>query len=148
MFRGGWDDNKKSQETTATPSAAKVETEKRAQKVFQLAKNGQDFKVLARNYSELPTAADGGDIGVFELEDMAPFMKDAVIDLQPGEISTLIETGSGYQFFKLLARIDSSADSFEAAKDDLREELYEQRLNEEFNEWVKELKEDAVIKRF
>ncbi len=126
----------------------KIEAEKRAQRVLELAKSGQDFKMVAKKFSELPTAAEGGDIGIFEVDDMANFMRKAIVGLKPGEISPIIETPSGYQFFKLLSLVDGNANSYETVKEDIREKLYDIKLNEEFDKWVKEMKENAVIKRF
>ncbi len=143
-----WETSTNSPKDDKDLAAQKADAQKKAQQTLQLAKDGQDFKALAKKFSELPTAADGGDIGIFELDDMAPFMRDSVKDLKPGEISEIIETTMAYQFFKLLANLDGNARPFEEVKADIREELYEMKLNNEFDEWVKELKENAVIKRF
>lgn len=130
--------------------ADKVDAKKRAERVRNLVLNGQDFRTLAQKFSELPSAADGGDLGVFQADEMAPYMQEAVLKLNPGEISEVIETPSGYQFFKLLSSQDGQIvvqASFDSVKEEIRNKLYEQELKGEFDDWVRKLKEDAYIKK-
>ncbi len=134
----------------AAKYADKMDAKKRAERVHALVKNGQDFRTLAQKFSDLPSASDGGDLGVFQKEDMAPYMQQAVLDLSPGEISDVIETPAGYQFFKLLSSQDGQIvvqASFDAVKEDIRNKLYDERLKEQFDEWVKNIKKRAYIKK-
>jgi peptidyl-prolyl cis-trans isomerase SurA len=128
----------------------KEETRKRTERIFELAKKGQDFKMLAEKFSELPSASDGGDIGIFTLDEMAPAMRDAVRTLKPGEISEIIETPIGNQFFKLVSEDENAVvvtTAFEAVKEEIREKIFEEKLKIAYSEWVKKLKEDAYIQR-
>jgi peptidyl-prolyl cis-trans isomerase SurA len=128
----------------------KQQTRLRTERIFDLAQKGQDFRTLAEKFSELPSASDGGDIGVFSLDEMAPAMRDAVSSLQPGEMSKIIETPAGYQFFKLLSGEEDATvvtAAFEAVKAEIREKIYEEKLKTAYAEWVKKLKEDAYIQR-
>ena len=81
---------------------------------------------------------------------MARSMRDVVVSLQPGEISEIVETPSGYQFFKLLSG-DKNAivvtASYEAVKEEIREKIFEEKLKVAYAEWVKKLKEEAYIKK-
>jgi peptidyl-prolyl cis-trans isomerase SurA len=131
-------------------AANKQETRDRTERVYNLAKNGQDFNSLAEKFSDLPSASDGGDIGIFTLDEMAPAMRDAVATLNPGELSKIIETPAGYQFFKLLSGEENAivvTASFEAVKEEIREKIFEEKLKVAYAEWVKKLKEDAYIQR-
>ncbi len=128
----------------------KLEAEKKAQKAYDLAKDGEDFKELAKKYSELPSAADGGDIGVFQLDEMAAYMQDAVRDLKPGELSEILETPEGYQFFELLNNDDGTIvikTPLEQVKEDIRNKLYEERTKKAYAEWVTNLKDQAYIQK-
>ena len=129
---------------------SKDKTLKLAKRIQKLVKNGQDFKTLARKFSDLPSASDGGDIGIFTLDEMASAMRSAVKDLKPGELSSIIELQSGYQFFKLLSGEDAAivvTSSFEASKDEIRDKLYESKMQEAYKIWVKKLKESAYIQK-
>lgn len=131
-------------------SADKQKTRARTEKVYQLAKSGEDFKSLAEKFSDLPSASDGGDIGVFTLDEMAPFMRDAVAELHPGQLSQIVETPAGFQFFKLLTMQDEAAvetAAFDAVKEEIREKLFEEKLKVAYTNWVKKLKEEAYIQK-
>ncbi len=136
-----------SQSSKAKLYADKLNAKKRAMHALEMAQNGNDFKELARKFSDLPSAADGGDIGLFQEDEMAQFMRDAIISLQPGQITTLLETPSGYQFFKLKATSQGDVPSLSSLKEDIRAELYKKNLNKSFSEWLIQLKENAYIKR-
>lgn len=129
---------------------SKQESYKRAERVFNLVKSGQDFRSLAKQFSDLPSASDGGDIGTFTLDEMASSMRDAVAPLNPGEISEIIETSGAYQFFKMLSGEENAivvTASYEEAKEEIKEKLYQEKLKDAYSEWVKKLKEDAYIQK-
>jgi peptidyl-prolyl cis-trans isomerase SurA len=129
-------------------AAEKKATRERTERILGLANKGQDFKNLAEKFSELPSAVDGGDIGVFTLDEMAPAMRDAIESLQPGEISKIIETPAGYQFFKLLSGEENAivvTAALETVKEEIREKIFEEKLTIAYSEWVRKLKEDAYI---
>jgi peptidyl-prolyl cis-trans isomerase SurA len=144
-----WGQSPESNKSAPNLYADKMDAKQRAERIHKLAKDGQDFRELAKKHSNLPSAKEGGDIGVFQEDDMAPDMREAVIHLKPGEISNVIETQAGFQFFKLVANKDGAdtQSTFEAAKDGIREILYEQQLKKEFDTWVKNLREQAYIKK-
>ena len=134
----------------AEPEGKKERTRKRAERVHNLALNGQNFKMLAKKFSDLPSASDGGDIGTFTLDEMAPTMRTAVASLAQGSISEIVATDAGYQFFKLLSGDDNAiviTASYEEAKDEIKQKLYEEKLKEAYSEWVIELKEKAYIQK-
>lgn len=129
---------------------AREEARKRAERVHGLANSGQDFAALARKFSELPSAKDGGNIGTFQKEDMADYMQRAVLSLKPGELSQVVETPDGYQFFKLLSSQEGGIilqAPLEAVKEEIKRILYEEKLKEALALWVKSLKETAYIKK-
>ncbi len=128
----------------------KEKTHSRAERVYSLALNGQDFKMLAKKFSNLPSAADGGDIGTFTLDEMASSMRSAVGALAPGGISEIVETNAGYQFFKLLSGDENKiviTSSLQEAREEIKQKLYDQKLDEAYSEWIKELKEKAYIQK-
>ena len=69
---------------------------------------GEDFAMLAQNYSEDPnTAPNGGDMGLIpesNLERASPDLKRLVLSLQPGVPSKPIQTQYGYQILKVISR--------------------------------------------
>jgi peptidyl-prolyl cis-trans isomerase D len=74
---------------------------KRAEEIFKLAKEGQDFAELARKYSEGPTKAKGGYLGTFRREEMAKPFSDKAFSMKAGEISEPVRTSYGWHIIKV-----------------------------------------------
>ncbi|MCK5517703.1 MAG: SurA N-terminal domain-containing protein [Desulfobulbaceae bacterium] len=142
--------NPDEEESAPAEYAEKMDAKKRAERVHALVLGGQDFRALAQKFSDLPSAADGGDLGVFQEDDMAPYMQNAVLKLNAGEVSEVIETPSGYQFFKLLSGQDGQIvvqAPLSSVKEEIREKLYNQELKGDLDEWVTNIKKEAFIKK-
>lgn len=130
--------------------SARLDARKRAERVRGLVESGQDFSSLAQKFSELPSAADGGNIGVLQEAEMAADMRSVVTALAPGQVSEVVETPDGYQFFKLLSSPDGGIvvqAPYESVKEEIKKTLYDQKLKEEFDAWVRKIKEAAYIKK-
>ncbi|MCI5148584.1 MAG: hypothetical protein D3916_04200 [Candidatus Electrothrix sp. MAN1_4] len=115
-----------------------------------LAKQGQDFKELARQYSNLASAADGGDLGFFKKDEMAAYMREAVTSLQPGEISPVIERPDSYTFFKLLQHTQGTESEKpvldKSTQEEIRNTLYKQQAEERYKTWLDKIRNEAYIK--
>ncbi len=61
----------------------------------QLAAGG-DFAALAKQHSDCPSGASGGDLGFFGRGQMVPEFETAAFAMQPGDVSDVIETDFGY----------------------------------------------------
>ncbi|OGQ94399.1 MAG: hypothetical protein A2521_09800 [Deltaproteobacteria bacterium RIFOXYD12_FULL_57_12] len=126
--------------------AAKTNARQRAEQAREQAVNNGNFRELAKSYSDLPSAAEGGDIGVIKEDEMAPYMRQTILAMQPGEISPLVETDSGYQFFKLLATEQGGVAPYEAVQEEIRELLYQEETEKYYEKWVKDLRKQYYIK--
>lgn len=62
--------------------------------IAQLQQNGR-FEPLARQFSALPTAANGGDAGWTSGDDFPPQVKQVIDQLRPGQVSRPIQTDTG-----------------------------------------------------
>lgn len=74
----------------------KNKVKKRAEKVLEKARKGEDFAALAKEYSEGPSKSQGGDLGYFKTGQMEPPFEEAAFALKKGEISDLVQTRFGY----------------------------------------------------
>lgn len=81
----------------------------RAEQVARLARRpDQDFGLLAKRYSDAPSAEQGGVIPPFEQDEVDPTIAQATLALQPGQISEPIESPYGYY---VIQRLPNSAES-------------------------------------
>jgi peptidyl-prolyl cis-trans isomerase SurA len=71
-------------------------------------KAGEDFAMLAQNYSEDPnTAPNGGDLGFVPqsaLDKVSVELRKAIMALQPGQTSPIIRTQAGYSILKIFTK--------------------------------------------
>jgi peptidyl-prolyl cis-trans isomerase SurA len=129
-------------------SGSSEEAHMRTIQLRDMVLNGSNFNELAKEYSDLPSGADGGDIGVFAKDELADYMWDAIKTLHPGETSDIILTPSGYQFFKLLSSKKGNVVTqapLESVSEEIRAKLYDQELEKKFDNWVKQLREHSYV---
>jgi peptidyl-prolyl cis-trans isomerase SurA len=90
---------------STTPGQATLDSLKAyAQLLYDKAKSGEDFYLLAENYSDDPSAKNGGDLGWFSRGEMVPEFEKAAFSLQPGQISNVVESQFGFHIIKVTDR--------------------------------------------
>jgi peptidyl-prolyl cis-trans isomerase SurA len=76
--------------------------------IEQRLNQGEDFAMLAQSYSEDPnTAPNSGDLGFVQqsaLDRVQPELRKMVMSLQPGQISPVLHTQSGYIILKVFSK--------------------------------------------
>ncbi|MFH1980477.1 MAG: SurA N-terminal domain-containing protein [Pseudomonadota bacterium] len=94
------------------------------------AKTGEDFATLARQYSEGPTKANGGDLGSFKKEDMVAPFADAAFAMNPGQVSEPVRTRFGWHIIKVEAVNPAVTVSEKDASDRIRSILTRERAKQ------------------
>lgn len=71
-------------------------------------RQGEDFAMLAQNYSEDPnTAPNGGDLGFIPesaLQKVSPDLKKAIDGMTPGQVTPPLHMQEGYRILRLISR--------------------------------------------
>jgi peptidyl-prolyl cis-trans isomerase SurA len=84
------------------------QAKRKIQQIAERIRAGEDFSMLAQNYSEDPgSSANGGDLGFVSetaLEKANVALRRMVSEMQPGQVSPVINTGEGYRILKLLSK--------------------------------------------
>jgi peptidyl-prolyl cis-trans isomerase D len=88
------------------PSAAQRDSVRATlDELRQRLQGGASFESLARQYSQDPGSAQaGGDLGFFSRGDLVQPFEDAVLALEPGEVSPVVETPMGLHLIRLEER--------------------------------------------
>ena len=108
-----------------------VKSEAEAQEVYQKAKAGEDFEVLAKKYSKDPSAAQNmGDLGFFTRSRMVPQFAEAAFSMKPGEISHPVKTPFGYHIIKVVEKKEGKPVKFEEVKEQVRGDFQSDSINE------------------
>ena len=72
-----------------------------AGRLVEQIRGGTPFPQLAQQFSQSPTAAQGGDLGWVVKGDMEPELDDAVARLQPNQVSDPLRSATGYHILML-----------------------------------------------
>lgn len=96
---------------------------------------GTDFEVLAQEYSDCPSATQGGDLGYFTRGQMVPEFEEAAFELEIGEVSEPVLTEFGYH----LIRIDDKRDGEIKARHILVEASISESDKEKISQLVNEV---------
>jgi len=127
------------------PNEAKATAKAKAEQLLAQLKDGADFAELAQANSDCPSAAKGGDLGLFGRSQMVKPFEEAAFGLQPGEMSDLVETKFGYHIIKVTDRKEARTRPFEEAKAEIFAKLTKQKKGQFAEEYLKSLKEKATI---
>ncbi len=128
------------------------EAENKARKTLEgIAKKvdrGESFAELARKHSEGPSKTKGGDLGYFTEEKMVPSFSAAAFALKEGEVSSVVRSPFGLHLIQAVDIRPGKVQSFESLRKKIKEELTlklaERRLNREFLNLPKRIKENSL----
>lgn len=95
----------------------------KALSVLKMAREGDDFAALAKEYSEGPTATKGGDLGFFPRGRMVKPFEDAAFKMQKDEISDLVKTPFGYHIIWVEDIKEPRTKTLEEAREQIAETL-------------------------
>lgn len=81
--------------------AQRPQARARLQALIEALRGGADFAALARQHSDAPQAAQGGDLGFVQRSDLAEPLAAAAFALLPGELSAVVDTVDGVHLLRL-----------------------------------------------
>lgn len=117
--------------------------EEKAAVVLKRLKEGVNFKDLAKQYSEDPSAKAGGDIGLIKKEYLSSELTEVVSKMRSGEVSSPFWTDKGLHIIMLDEKI-ATKDQNEI-REEARKILGNKIFMEKHNAWIKELREKSFI---
>lgn len=119
---------------------------KLAEDILKRIGQGEDFDMLANQFSQGPNTDKGGDMGYMPAGSTIPEIENAISQLNPGEISNIIETGSGFYIVMVLDKKQAGTVPIVEVNDIIKERLFQRESELTLREFVGKLKEDAYIK--
>lgn len=127
------------------PNEAKAIAKAKAEDLLKQIKEGADFAELAKAHSDCPSAAKGGDLDYFSRNKMVPPFEEAAFELEPGQVSDIVETQFGFHIIKVTDRREAGVTPFEQVKTRIINELIRKKQEELFKEYIQSLKDEADI---
>jgi len=126
-----------------------VETEEKANEIKEKLANGEDFAKLAKeNSTDTMTKENGGDLGFFGNGQMVKEFEEAAFSLNVGEISPPVKTKYGYHIIKVEEKTDAQEANYEKSKNEIKDILFDQKSQAEYETWMQELYGQYKIENF
>jgi len=122
-----------------------AEAKKKADRVYALLKEGQDFGELAKKYSEDGSGKDGGQLGALKRGELAVEIEDEILKLSPGQFSAPFRSNVGYHIFRLDSRETLTGEQLVQTRNQIRDILYRQKYEARMQEWLAEIKQRSII---
>jgi peptidyl-prolyl cis-trans isomerase C len=124
-----------------------VKTQEEAFDLKKRLAQGEDFAALARKVSlDLYTRYKGGDLGFIKKGQTMPQFEKVLLALKVGDISLPVATPFGYHIIKLVERTPGAPLSFEEAKEQVQEELLNEKRRQRYDEFVASLRAKAKLR--
>jgi len=128
-------------------AAKKQEARKKLEDIQKRLQKGEDFAILAKDFSQSASAAQGGDLGIVPRGRMPKEFDDAAFSLKAGELSGVVETGLGFQLIKVHEKTPQKVVPFKDVEEKIRQHLANQKLKKRVDEYLNEVKKTAKIER-
>lgn len=125
-----------------------LKTEEEAQAVLKELKAGKEFDQLAKEKSICPSKTKGGDLGWFGRGRMLPEFEAAAFNLKKGDIGEIVKTKFGYHIIRLDDRKAAEQKSFDSVKNQIENQLKQQKMDAEIKETQAKLEKEFKVERF
>lgn len=129
----------------ASDEAALAAAEAKAKDLLKQIKDGANFEDIAKKYSDGPSAADGGELGMFKRGQLAKQLEDTTFAMKAGEVSDVIHTKQGYVILKVIDHQQAGVPPMKDILPKIQDALYYQKLQPALRAYLTKLREDAYI---
>jgi len=119
--------------------------EERVREILMKIRKGEDFAQLAREYSDAPTAQDGGEMGYFDPEKLAPGIREVVDKLLVMGVADPMQTQEGWLILQLVERRTGGVPPFEEVESQIRNKLYMDEVQPALRELLGKMRREAYV---
>ncbi|MCB1087272.1 MAG: peptidylprolyl isomerase [Verrucomicrobiae bacterium] len=112
-----------------------------------LEKKGENFAELAKEHSDCPSKAQGGDLGEFGHGQMVPEFEKAAFAQEIGAVGEMVQTQFGWHIIKVTDKKEAKQLAFADVKDKLSEGMFEERKGEKIQSYIEDLRGKAKIEQ-
>jgi foldase protein PrsA len=123
-----------------------VADETTANEIKEKLNAGEDFAELAKEYStDEGSKENGGDLGFFPRGTMVTAFEDVAFTIGINEISAPVKSDYGYHIIKVAEKKKAVEANFEESKAEIKEILFEQKMESEYATWLEGKKKNYDI---
>jgi peptidyl-prolyl cis-trans isomerase SurA len=108
-------------------------------------KGGGSFEEIAKANSGGPTAAQGGDLGMYKRGALGQILEDQTFNLKPGEWTAPIRTKQGFVILKVTEHQPAGIAPLKDVEPQIQEAMYSDAMQPALRAYLTKLREDAAI---
>jgi peptidyl-prolyl cis-trans isomerase SurA len=125
--------------------AAIAQAQAKAESIEGKLKAGGNFEDLAKANSGGPTAAQGGDLGMYKRGALAKVLEDQTFNLKAGEWTAPIRTRQGFVILKVTDHMPAGVAPLKDVEQQVQEGMYAEAMQPALRAYLTKLREDAYI---
>ncbi len=122
-----------------------AKAEAQANQLYEQIQKGAKFDDVAKQYSQGPTAAQGGDLGYFKRGTLAKELEDVTFGMKAGEVTKPIRTKQGFVILKVTEHQQAGVPPEKEVEGKIQDAIYLQKLQPALRAYLTKLREDAYI---
>jgi peptidyl-prolyl cis-trans isomerase SurA len=108
--------------------------------------DGEEFGKLARMRSDDPASREeGGVLGWFTRENLAPAFHDVITGLEVGEVAEVAPGESGFYVLKLVDHNEARTATLDEVRENLRDYIFAQRVEVAYGELIDRLSSEIFV---
>lgn len=119
--------------------------EKKANDVLAQLKAGAKFDQIAKQFSDGPTASQGGDLGEFRRGMLSKDLEDKTFAMKKGDVTDVIRTRQGFIILRVNEHTSAGVPPYSEVKDQVEQAIYLQKLQPALRAYLTKLREEAFI---
>ena len=129
----------------AADAAALSAAEAKANDLLKQIHDGANFEDIAKKYSDGPSAAAGGALGMFKRGQLAKQLEDETFAMKPGEVTNVTQTKQGFVILKVVDHQQAGIPPLKDILEKIQNALYYEKLQPALRAYLTKLREDAYI---
>jgi peptidyl-prolyl cis-trans isomerase SurA len=127
-------------------AAEKQMAAEKMEAVLTKLKQGVSFESLVKETPSAPGMPVGADLGLYELDELSPELRQVVQNMKAGQYSSLLNTDNGIQIVFVEEVLATDPKAISEAKKEIENILYDEAINNRYNIWLGELRSRSHIK--
>ena len=125
--------------------AAIAAAQKTSQDIYAKLQGGADFAAVAKQSSGGPTAAQGGDLGLFKHGALAPVLEQKTFALPVGGYTEPTRTRQGFVILKATEHQQAGTPPFDQVQQDVQNAMYQEAIQPALRAYLTKLREEAYV---
>ena len=122
-----------------------AQAQKKADEIHAKLVAGADFAATAKASSGGPTAAQGGDLGIFKHGTLAPVLEEKTFALPQGGFTDPVRTRQGFVILKAVEHISAGTPPLDKIEPEVQNAMYQEQIQPALRAYLTRLREESYV---